>query len=404
MPEFIEPNNNKTRVAIVTPSLASYRVPVFNRLSRIPGIELKLVFGDSAEQARSWDTSLGALTFEYTLMPTFDVPFNTARGDQTALHFSPRLWRYLDENKFDVVVALGWTMPNTFVVWLNSKLGSRAVVLWDESIPHTAEGFKKISMPLLKRYFGSFDGYLAASSACIEYMVQMGAPRERVELMPQITDNAFFDRESAQYRVQKQELKRAFGIGTPYVVLYVGQLTPRKNVLTLLDAFRNLAATRDDVSLVLVGKGRLLAELKARTAAYHLQDRVFIENFVSQAILPKFYALADVFVLPSVYDTFGVVVAEAMACGLPIVTTPTVGASSSIVVENQNGLLVNASDTGGFTAAFEKILADQELRVRMGTESRRIIADWNVERLAQNFAKLVELCMNGKQTAHAPQP
>src|SRR5207253_5314890 len=117
---------------------------------------------------------------------------------------------------------------------------------------------------------------------------------------------------------------------------------PRENVLSLLDAFRDLATARADVSLLLVGEGALRAELHARRDAYHLQDRVFIRPFVLQAILPKYYALADVFVLPSVYDTFGVVVAEAMACGLPIVTTPTVGATSSIVVDNENGLLVEA--------------------------------------------------------------
>lgn len=389
------------RVAIVVPSLAAYRVPVFNRLSEIPNLELELVFAEPTEHDRKWDTSLGELKFKHTVLPTVSLPFYTARGDQTAFHLSPGLWGHLSRGKFDLVVTLGWTMPNTFIVWLMGKLGAHASAVWDESIPHSTGGLKKIVMPVLKRYFGSFDGYLAASHACIEYMVQMSAPRERVVLMPQITDNAFFSTESARYRAQREEFKRELGIHTRQVILFVGQLTPRKNVLTLLDAFRDLAATRADVSLLVVGEGGLRTDLLARRDAYHLQDRVFIESFVVQAILPKYYALADVFVLPSVYDTFGVVVAEAMACGLPIVTTPTVGASSSIVVENGNGLLVTASDTAGFTRAFEKILADDGLRVRMGAESERLIAAWDVERVAQNFGKLIFQCLSGRRPTRA---
>lgn len=391
----------KMRVAIVTPSLASYRVPVFNRLQEIPGLELQLIFGDGMESARGWDLSLGDLQFNYTLLPTVALPLRTLRGDLTAFHWSPDLWNYLNRQKFDLVVSLGWTMPNTFLVRLNGKLHHRAVVLWDESIPHTPGRLKKFLLPLLKKYLGSFDGYLAASHGCIEYMVQMGAPRARVFLMPQLTDNAFYAAHAALYRVQRDALKREVGIQTRQVILYVGQLTPRKNVLQLLEAFREIARTRHDVSLLLVGEGTLQAELMARREEFGLQDRVCIEPFVAQAVLPQYYALADVFVLPSLYDTFGVVVAEAMACGLPIVTTDTVGAASSIVVDGVNGLVVEHGNRQALAQALEKILADDALRARMGAASERIIATWDVERMAQNFINLLALCLKGKQKIRA---
>lgn len=393
----------KVRVAIVSPSLAAYRVPVFDRLSEIPEIDLHLVFADVRERARAWDTSLGALKFNYTLLPTIYVPIRVSRREQSVLCYSPGLWQFLDRRKFDLVIALGWTMPNTFVAWLEGKTCSRPTVLWDESIPHAPSGLKQLAQPVLARYFGSFAGYLAASHACAEYMVQMGAPAARVALMPQVTNNAFYAAASARYRTQREAVKQQVGIRTPKVILFVGQLTARKNVLVLMEAFRALAATREDVSLLLVGEGPLRGELTERTLAYGLQDRVFVEPFASQALLPKYYALADLFVLPSVYDTFGVVVAEAMACGLPIVTTRTTGASSSIVVDGENGRVVEHSDVGALQNAMQSIVADDDLRARMSVESERIIAGWDVERVAQNFSRLVARVLSGEHNVSAPR-
>lgn len=390
-----------TRVAIVSSGPAAYRVYLFNRLQEIPGLDLQLIIGEGFNRRQAWDVSLGEPVFRYVLLPTVALPFYTARGDQTAFHWSPGLWPYLNEQKFDIVVALGWTMPNTYIAWLNSKLHHRGVVLWDESIPHAPGPFKQLLLPFLKKYIGAFDGYLAASHACIEYMVQMGAPRARVVLMPQVTHNTFYAAHAAAYRSQRDAVKREIGIRTRKVILFVGQLTRRKNVLQLLDVFRSIAEKREDVSLVLVGAGPLRDQLVAQRAAYGLTDRVFVLPFVAQAILPKYYAVADVFVLPSLYDTFGVVVAEAMACGLPVVTTDTVGAASSIVVDGVNGLVVEHANPSALEHALETILADAALRARMGAESERIITTWDAERVAQNFSKLVEMCSNRKPKMRA---
>src|SRR5437870_7191192 len=90
MPDSNALKATQVRVAIVIPSLAAYRVPVFNRLSQMPDVELEVIFAESTEHDREWDISLSELKFKYTVLPTVSLPLYTARGDQTAFHLSPR--------------------------------------------------------------------------------------------------------------------------------------------------------------------------------------------------------------------------------------------------------------------------------------------------------------------------
>jgi len=382
-------SDKRLRVLILHPGLAPYRVILFQQLCRLPGVQVHLVFDSSV--ALNSKAQLDALPCDYSLLRGHVFRVNNQWGDKAGVYLAPSLWQLLGQQPYDVLVTLGWTNLNSLVALAHSKLHRRRVVLWDESIMHPPVRLKRWLMPLLKRYFGAFDGYFAASNACIEYMVSMGAARERVWLMPQIADNDFFANGSARYRPVRDDVKRELGIHTPYLILFVGQLIPRKGVLTLLDAFRDIASLRNDVSLMLVGKGPLREELRARGVAYGLQERFFIQDYASQTLLPKYYALADVFVLPSLYDAFGVVVSEAMACGLPIVTTYTVGATSNIVQDGVNGFIVPPQQPKPLAEALLKIIGDDARRASMSAESRRIIAGWNVDVSAQNFLRCMEL-------------
>ncbi|HZQ05315.1 MAG TPA: glycosyltransferase family 4 protein [Anaerolineae bacterium] len=377
------------RVVILSPSLAPYRVILFQRLGRLPGVQLHLIFDSSVAQYAK--AQLDLLPCTYSLLPSRVFRVKNQWADKAGAYLTPSLWQHLGEHSYDVLITLGWTNLNSLLALAHSKLHSRAVVLWEDSISHWAGWLKRFLMPLWKIYLGAFDAYIASSNGTIEYLVEMGARRERIALMPLVADNDFFAAESTRYRLSREELKQELGIHTQYLILFVGQLTARKGVTRLLDAFRDIASARNDVSLMLVGRGPLREELLARRAAFGLQERVFIQDFAPQTLLPKYYALADVFVLPSVYDAFGVVVCEAMACGLPIVTTNTVGATSNIVQDGVNGLIVPPQQTQPLADALLNIIGDEALRAKMSAESRRIIAGWNVDLSAQNFLRGMEL-------------
>lgn len=396
-------HTGETTVALVANALAPYRIPLLNRLAHLPEVRIRALLGEESERFRKWHVTLAGSDFDWQVFPSLVVPVRTKLADQTGLFFSPRLWKHLLRVRYDLVIAFGWTMPNSVMALLIRRAQRLPVVLWDTSIPHPAGAVKKLMMPGVRRYFRGYDGYLASSSLCAEYMVSNGAARERVVLLPQAIDNEFFRTRAASAHDGRETLKRELGLADRNVILYVGQFTERKGVLPLLDAFRTLAAKDARAGLLLVGNGPLQDELIARRDAFGLADRVVISEFVQKPELPRYYAAADLFVLPSYYDTYGVVVNEAMACGLPVVTTDRVGAAHDLVQEGANGMIVPVGDAAALAAALERILTDEPLRKGMGKRSQQIIGGWTVEVAAQNFARCLAMCVPGRSERPAVQ-
>lgn len=391
------------RVAIVANALAPYRIPLLNRLARLPNVRIRALLGEESERFREWKVTLTGSEFEWEIMPGGVVPLRTKLADQTGLFFSPRLWKHLAQVRYDLVVAFGWTMPNSIMTALIRYTQRLPVVLWDTSIPHPPGRLKKMMMPGVRRYFRIFDGYLASSTLCAEYMVWNGAARERVILLPQAIDNEFFSTRARAAHRERDVLKRELGLEGRSIALYVGQFTERKGMFPLLEAFRSVASANPSAALLLVGNGPLKETILSQRDAYGLRDRIVIHDFVQKTDLPRYYAAADLFVLPSFYDTYGVVINEAMACGLPVVTTDRVGAAHDLVQEGVNGMVVPAGDVSALAGAIERILRDTSLGLALGKHSQRIIAGWTVELAAQNFAKCLEMCIPNETARLASQ-
>jgi glycosyltransferase involved in cell wall biosynthesis len=179
-------------------------------------------------------------------------------------------------------------------------------------------------------------------------------------------------------------------------VLYCGQLIERKGLRTLLDAFRSAAGETPRLRLKLVGTGPLERELRAMLTPPE-RDRVEFAGFRPVSELPRLFAEADLFVLPSLHDGWGVVVNQALGAGLPIVCSDAVGAAHDLVVEGGNGLLVPAGECAPLRAALLELATDSERVSRMSEHSRRLAAFWTIPRGVRRWKEFLEPL----QSAHA---
>ncbi|MBI1879626.1 MAG: glycosyltransferase family 4 protein [Chloroflexi bacterium] len=142
--------------------------------------------------------------------------------------------------------------------------------------------------------------------------------------------------------------------------MHVATIEPRKNLSRLLDAFCPLLADWPDLKLVLVGKkGWLYESFFQKLHALGLDGCVIFPGYVDEADLPSFYQLAELFVFPSLYEGFGLGPLEAMACGVPVISS---NSSSLPEVIGGAGLLVDPTDTAALSQAVRRVLADTELR------------------------------------------
>ncbi len=166
--------------------------------------------------------------------------------------------------------------------------------------------------------------------------------------------------------------------------LCVARLAPEKGIDTLL---RAVARARPAVRVVLAGGGPEKDALER--SANLLGVRALFLGVVPWERLAELYVAADVFVLLSRHEPWGVVVNEAAACGLPLVLSDRVGAAYDLLHEGENGFVVPADDVDAAAEALRRLAEDAELRARAGAASQRIVSEWGYEPSVEAFIEAV---------------
>jgi D-inositol-3-phosphate glycosyltransferase len=221
------------------------------------------------------------------------------------------------------------------------------------------------------RIIASAERLVAASVAERAYLVRhAGADPERIAVVPCGVDTDLFKPGDAE------DARAALGISREPCILYVGRLAPIKGLETLLDAVGALARRGRSVRLVVVGgeadepRDGHERGLRARIDALGIHDRVSFVGPQRQESLRTHYVAADVTVLPSHYESFGMVALEAMACGSPVVASR-VGGLTTTVRDGVTGFLVPEGDVSALAERLDTLLGDGDLRWRLGREGVR---------------------------------
>ena len=243
----------------------------------------------------------------------------------------------LRQSHHDVLVVGGYGVfaAQAAIAW--SRLTRRAYVVHSEShFGKARQGWKRtVKGAILPQVIGRAAAGLAAGTAAAEYLQAYGLPRERIRIFPNTIDVAAYRERAAEARARADEL----GLPERYA-LYVGRLSPEKGVEDLAAAIRLAGDAAPPV--VVAGDGPL---------ADALPSSVKRLGFVQPSHLPALYARAERVVVPSRFETWGVVVNEALACGTPVVATSAVGAAADLIVDGVNGIVVPPRDPVALAAA-----------------------------------------------------
>jgi glycosyltransferase involved in cell wall biosynthesis len=169
-----------------------------------------------------------------------------------------------------------------------------------------------------------------------------------------------------------------------------------KGIFELLEAYAQLdAEVRRQIGLVFVGDGPELATMKERAATI-APGKIQFVGFVHREELAEFYALADALIFPTYSDTWGLVVNEAMACGLPVIVSEVAGCVNDLVQDGWNGIVVSPADASRLAAAMARLAADSELRKKMASNSQQRIVEYSPAAWAEGVVRAVEFVHAGK--------
>ena len=371
------------RLAIVASHVIQYQDPRFRLLAAEPDIDLDVLYCSrhglesfrDADMATtlSWDIDL--LGYRHRFLWNASKDLN--RGFWRLVN--PGIVAALVRGRYDAVIFMtGWGAFTALLGMLTCRLLRIPFFLYgDSSFPPPEDSARaRIRAGLLRMLFALTTGFMTSGVLNAGYYRHYGADPRRFFLLPWAIDNERFAREGALEPSEREALRAHYGIARDAVVfLFSAKLVERKDPFTLLKAYERM---RGRASVVFMGDGVLREPLERYAREHGLGGAHFI-GFVNQTAIPKHYAMADVFVLPSTYEPRGAVVNEAMAVGLPVVVTDRCGSIGDIVLDGDNAFVYPAGDAGALGAIMDKLL-DAELRARMARRSREIIATWDYAR------------------------
>jgi glycosyltransferase involved in cell wall biosynthesis len=160
------------------------------------------------------------------------------------------------------------------------------------------------------------------------------------------------------------------GLQDKKVLLHVGSLIPRKNLLALLEVFAHIRTNHLQMVLVMVGRGPQEAVLRRKIKELGIEQVVKLAGFVPEAEKVMYYQAADLLVSTSLMEGFGLAIAEAMACGVPVVATQ-VGSIPEVVCDRETGFVVPVNDEKALYQAIERLLEDSQLAHKMGQAGQK---------------------------------
>jgi len=341
------------RIGFLISHPIQYYTPIFRELAKRCDLTVYYAHRQNAEQQGRAGFGI-AFDWDIDLLSGYNSQFltNIAREPSTG-HFggcnTPEIADIIANGRFDAFVVPGWSLR---CYWQAQKACRRArvpiLVRGDSQLvgPRSA-ALKLVKALAFSHVVSRFDGYLYVGRRNREYLEHYGAPADRLFFCPHCVDNEAFatGSEVARHEAGRQPGRR---------VLFVGRLIGDKRPLDLVRAMAQLAKTDDSLELLVVGAGELDSALREAVRAEGLKARFL--GFVNQSRLPAVYASADAIVLPSSYETWGLVVNEAMACGVPAVVSDTVGCGPDLVVPGVTGEVFPVGHIGSLAGAIKAVL------------------------------------------------
>lgn len=379
----------KVRLAWISTHPIQYQAPLLRQIGACPDIELTALFFSDFSTRSFVDPEFNrTIQWDTPLLEGYHSEFLPGTGSQvsTIKAFEPRvggLSERLKRTNFDAVLVQGWQHYGMLkAAWLAKRAGLQ-VLMRCEATDHVASstGLKgKAREAVVSFLLSNVNKCLAIGTRNREFYLRRGVKTESIGSMPYCVDNDHF-RQKAQ-ATDVSALRAELGMdATRPVILYASKLMRRKFPDHLLQAYAQLPEPRP--YLLYVGDGELRPALEAEVESRKLAD-VRLLGFRNQSELPAFYALSDIFVLPSINETWGLVINEAMNAGCAIISTDQVGSAVDLVEHGKNGYVLKAGDIPALTASLNSCLDPERLQA-MQTESLKRIEHWGIRENVQGL-------------------
>jgi len=364
-------------IVIINNQIMPYRIPLFNKLSLGILHNLTILYCSERANDRQWMLDKSQIHYNFDILRNWSIkiPKRSYQDEWRFIRFNPTLLFELMKRRPDLIIAYEYSLP-TIIAMIYTKIFRCKLMIWSEMTAHTDRQLSKGQEIMRRQIIPRADGFIGTSNAACDNFRRRGIDDDKIFLAPQTYVAQYFDPD-----IREDD--------HPPTVIYAGYLSERKGVKYLVEAFAKVVETLPTTQLCLIGDGHERPMLEALISQYNLSEQVTLTGFVEPHDIPRYYAQGDIFVLPSLEDTFGVVTIEAIAAGLPLICSPYAGFSSHMT-HGENGLVIDPTDQAALVNTMVRLLSEPETRERMNQEAQKLLPDFMPENVAKQFITAID--------------
>ncbi|MFI3327056.1 MAG: glycosyltransferase family 4 protein [Clostridia bacterium] len=369
------------KVLFLTNIPSPYRVDFFNELGKL--CDLTVMFESKKAKARdkSW---------EYSNYKNFNAVFLNGIKVGEAEAFCPSVIKYLSEKKYDSIVVGVYSSPTGMLAIEYMKMKKTPFIL------STDGGIVKndniLNHKIKKHFISSATAWLSTGKTATDYLCHYGAEKDKCYVYPFTSVSKEKILKKVLTSDEKNMYKSTLSIKESKMIISVGQFIHRKGYDILLKACSGLD---ENIGIYIIG-GTPTTEYLNLVEQYNLTNVHFLD-FMPPDKLENYFKAADLFVLPTREDIWGLVINEAMEYGLPIVTTNKCVAGLELVEDGINGKIVDVDDINQLAESINKILSDNFLLEKYSLNSLEKIQEYTLENMAKKHIEFLKNIVKEKR-------
>ncbi|WP_288147059.1 glycosyltransferase family 4 protein [Thomasclavelia cocleata] len=357
------------RVLFLTNIPSPYRVDFFNELGKY--CELTVLYERQKADDRLWIVN-NKKNYKSIFLKGKSI------GNDTALSFE--VLKYLNE-KYDRIIVGGYSTPTGMLSILYLSL--RHIPFYLNCDGGYIKEDSKINYLIKKFFIRKANYWLSTGKETTEYLIHYGAKKEYIYVYPFTSLYKKDILDKPLDKIEKELLKKELNVIDDKIVIFVGQMIYRKGIDVLLEAINYISK---DVKFYIVG-GKPKKEYINYISEHQLTN-VFFFDFMNKELLFKYYQISDLFVLPTREDIWGLVINEAMANGLPIITTDKCVAGKELI--NDNGYIISVNNSSEVAQRINELINDSSKINIYSNHSIQIIKKYTLENMTREILNILK--------------